>query len=741
MDQQVWSGTAGEVLDAGPNAFHATARNGALTQGATPAIAGNPGTCRYGEFDGDNDYLELPANFPNLQGSFTIAGWVRAQDLAGDQRIFADDESNSGGFAFSIGDGGAGRLRFFSRAVNPIIVDTQDAVIAADTWHFVAAVHDAVAKTRSIFVDGTFVTLSTGGTVSVYGGNWGADAGRASIGGETDGAGGEAVPQWRLRGNIDELRVYNAALGQSVLQTLMGQTRPCLMAPIGDWHLDEASWNGTAGEVKDSSANLYHGFANLATPVPGLLCNAADLASTTTGDYLKLDYRAVEGLDDFTMMAWVRGTSANVRTLMSGGRAGANDEMAFRFSNRTTFQPFLRNSSAGGTVAVPNISNNAWHHLAWTRQGTQSCLYMDGVLRGCRARSTEALDIDPNRLVVGQRQSGPATFNNGQRFDGLVDEILIFDQPLNVTHINQIRTNHLAGLNWDGTTRICGASVDHFDIDHDTAGISCLLEPLAVTAEDSSNQVVPSYTGTIVLDTQTGTGDWFLLAGNGVFSDPVAGDGLASYAFDDTDMGVAQFQLRYEQGPSPINIRVDDGMVVDDDLEGPLTFSPSGFTVTANPLPNPPPGVINDPVPAQIAGTHFLVHVTAYGQSATDPVCGVIESYTGVKPLAFWSTYDDPNAGLTAITVDGNPIAGNEAGAVNQNVAFNLGQAAVTAKYKDVGRIGINMKDSSALEPVGGIRGASNLFVVKPARFELSPIPAPRTSAAPCLCPPATHFR
>ncbi len=173
MDKTSWSGIAGEVVDQSVNDYDATAGGGATTAGASPALAGDPGTCRYGFFDGSDDYVELPAGFPNLQGSFTITAWVLADVVTGDQRILADDENNTGGFAFSLGDGDNGKLRFFSRGVNPAVVDTQNVVINTGQWHFVAAVHDASAKTHRIYVDGSFVALSTGGTSSTYTGSLG----------------------------------------------------------------------------------------------------------------------------------------------------------------------------------------------------------------------------------------------------------------------------------------------------------------------------------------------------------------------------------------------------------------------------------------------------------------------------------------------------------------------------------------------------------------------------------------
>lgn len=221
FEESSWTGSANEVVDSTGNGYNGTANNGAVTDNVTPAIPGSPGTCRYGSFDGSNDYIGV-SNFPNQSGSFTIAAWIRADRIDKDQRIFADDQNNNGGYAFSLGDNANGQLRFFSRAVSPVSLDTPT-VITANTWYHVAAVHNATAKTRQIFVNGVAVTAA-----QTYTGNWGTDNGAASIGGENNSANnGEASSNWRFDGLIDEVRVYGSALNAASLTAVMNQTRPC----------------------------------------------------------------------------------------------------------------------------------------------------------------------------------------------------------------------------------------------------------------------------------------------------------------------------------------------------------------------------------------------------------------------------------------------------------------------------------------------------------------------------------
>ena len=168
--------------------------------------------------------------FPTSPRISPCTAWIRTTNNAkSGQRIFIDDQSNTGGYGFSLGDGGTGRLRFYTRAVNPIILDTPN-VIQNNTWYFVAAVADLGAKTKSLYVynqAGTQLAYVT----QTYTGTWGTDAGAASIGGENN-ASTESGSSFRFSGNLDEVGVYKGAMSAAQLSQVMSQTRPCSGATV-----------------------------------------------------------------------------------------------------------------------------------------------------------------------------------------------------------------------------------------------------------------------------------------------------------------------------------------------------------------------------------------------------------------------------------------------------------------------------------------------------------------------------
>jgi len=255
----------------------------------------------------------------------------------------------------------------------------------------------------------------------------------------------------------------------------------------------------------------------------------------------------------------------------------------------------------------------------------------------------------------------------------------------------------------------CSVSVppivpDHFAISYSSHGIHCAAEMVSVTALNLDNTITNGYIGTIILDTQlpSSTGTWALTKGAGTFNDAINNDGKATYEFAEADNGVAIFSLYYPEGTATFNIDAYDDTIRDDDLESNITFSASGFTVTETTLSNPTPNPINQLIGTKTAGSLFNLHIAAYGTTATDPICGIIETYTGSKNLTLTTNYINPSNG-SALATAGDAIV------------FSNGQAVVSTQYKDVGKIQIAISDRDT-----SISGSSGNFVVKPASLDIA---------------------
>ncbi len=199
----VWHLQNNDFSDNSGNGYNTT--NNATTN-QSPAFI-NDGRA----LSGTNQWLEVSNTFPNITTNFSMSGWIYTTlNTKAGQRVFCDDRNDNGGYALSLGDGGTGRLRFFSRGSNPVILDGPANQIANNTWYYVTAVADITNGRKTIYVNG--VQAATGTFVNA----WGTDNGNCSIGGEPAGSPETAN---RFQGRLDEVRVANRALSADWILT------------------------------------------------------------------------------------------------------------------------------------------------------------------------------------------------------------------------------------------------------------------------------------------------------------------------------------------------------------------------------------------------------------------------------------------------------------------------------------------------------------------------------------------
>jgi len=430
MDETAWTGLVGEVAD-NIGSASGTAVNGATTSSVAPPRAGSPGTCAYGYFDGNNDYVAL-AGLPNMTTDFSITGWIRTTDNSKPgQRVLIDDESNTGGYGLSLGDGGAGRLRFYARGSSAVILDTP-AVINNNTWYFVAAVADLSNGRRYLYVYDTAGTQLA--AVNVASTGWGTDAGVASIGGETNTS---AESAFHFSGNLDEVTVYNGALSASEVAALAGQVHACPVPPtlLAAYRFEDATWNGTAGEVKDASGNNRHGIAVgsslpvLATAQPAKsgspgTCGYANFA----GGALDLPVNASTTPGDKTTVAfWMFWDGTN--GIMPIGWRVHDLWLVNGFFGFNTGNSDVYGISSAGLA-------NGWHHVAavFTNGNVvNNKLYIDGVPQVLSQKlstpNNGAAYAYPTLRVGGWQ------VDNGYRFRSRVDEVKVFNGELPMAQV------------------------------------------------------------------------------------------------------------------------------------------------------------------------------------------------------------------------------------------------------------------------------------------------------------------
>ncbi|GAA3929461.1 LamG domain-containing protein [Litoribacillus peritrichatus] len=252
FDNETWNGTVGEVSDGSGNGADATAVNGTLNLEATPAIDGTPGTCQYGGFDGQNDYLVTEDSASELQlgGDYSTAVWVQGSAVV-------DQNQWAGIYTRTNASGSANHWNLQRQDNNDVLVVYHNNASwntgisltqVSNGWHHVGITYSGTTITS--YLDGVQVSSSTFSTATVTG------TGHLNIGADRT-----QSANFVWNGLIDELFIFDQAISAEDMAALYNQTRPCTFTgscTSSDYQdtFSTASYNNSDGS-SDWSANSW----------------------------------------------------------------------------------------------------------------------------------------------------------------------------------------------------------------------------------------------------------------------------------------------------------------------------------------------------------------------------------------------------------------------------------------------------------------------------------------------------
>lgn len=248
FEEARWVDTNDEVRDSSGNGRHGRARNGATTASTSPALAGSPGTCRYGTFSGNRQGIELPAmKSYAATTALTYALWMNPSSRSGTRHIMGPlVPSGSSPSQLQIYFSNGNLVARAATAAGVVTVSTTGPTLNA--WSHVAVVFssqrlvlyvDAQAVASASFAATTLIAPQQDFMLSNRDSN--ADS---------------------FSGSLDEVRVYGSALDASGIASLRRETRACAGAASVAFrviHDRQAVWcqaETISVRVLDASGNL-----------------------------------------------------------------------------------------------------------------------------------------------------------------------------------------------------------------------------------------------------------------------------------------------------------------------------------------------------------------------------------------------------------------------------------------------------------------------------------------------------
>ncbi len=245
---------------------------------------------------------------------------------------------------------------------------------------------------------------------------------------------------------------------------------------IAEYRMDSCDWDGTSGEVIDSSGNAHHGITvGQVRTQYAKICQGALFDGN--GSYIEVADASsyLEGLSAITVMTWIKNTDdiGHDRGIFTTGTPTNNDNrLSLRYdtsgadSGHTKLLKASINTNACADnedcLQVETESNlqtkNQWQHVTMTWASNNKIkIYINGSAvnttvtgsgLGVHAGTLDGIDF----LRIGQ---GTKIGKPTPEWMGAIDEFMIFDKALNSTQITSIYKNQQQKRNWDGSSRNC----------------------------------------------------------------------------------------------------------------------------------------------------------------------------------------------------------------------------------------------------------------------------------------------
>ena len=204
---------------------------------------------------------------------------------------------------------------------------------------------------------------------------------------------------------------------------------------VGWWKFDES--NGTV--ANDSSGNNRNGSltgfdSNTTQWVQGKVGGA--LQFDGTDDYVNINgYKGILGSSPRTMVAWIKTTKVE-SSIMSWGNHNSAQKWSFPIKTDK-----LRVEAYNGSIVGTNeVTDDQWHHVGsvlptGTNNINQILFYLDGVAEP----HSEISNMVINTVASQDVRIGGLDFNS-RYFQGLIDDIRIYDRALNATEVAALYT-------------------------------------------------------------------------------------------------------------------------------------------------------------------------------------------------------------------------------------------------------------------------------------------------------------
>jgi hypothetical protein len=212
-------------------------------------------------------------------------------------------------------------------------------------------------------------------------------------------------------------------------------------------------------------------------------------------DYLSRN-TLLSGLNEVTVMAWVKSATGNSTNMVIAG-----EDIALKLWLKNGNQPAFSIStngfsqqSAGTCSSCSTINLNEWHHIAGSFSASTGLIkiYVDGVLKESKSITGSALKVSNNASGVFEIGRFSNKSSSNQYFKGDIDEVRVFNSFLTDDQIQQMVYQEIE----DNSGNVKGAIVPKNIVDTVTSNPVSWANLLAYyPMTDIKNSMILDYSG------------------------------------------------------------------------------------------------------------------------------------------------------------------------------------------------------------------------------------------------------
>ncbi len=359
------------------------------------------------QFDGINDYVNVPANTQFDSGEQTVELWFYVNDLStrGQGLIGKDISGGNNWILYRNSGDSAGSLYWLIYYTNTI----------GDTSYVITD----ISPPLSVWTHTAFVFNSTGYWKSYRNGtllNSGQAASFSSWKKTTTALRTGSISGYVFAGNVDEVRIYNRSLSQEEIQADM-QSSTSIARTVASYSFEESY----------QYANDTHIW------VKGKYVEALNFDGID--DYVNVSDNPSLRLTVFTIEMWLKsnldvGSKTSQAIGMPAESYGDNYVFSWGHSDPNYQKSWAFRDTMGswhGCIYKTALQKDVWYHLVTTYDGNILKIYLNGNLDN----STQLSGITPETTSLGNLHMS----RSNVPFNGTIDEVRIYNRALSAEEI------------------------------------------------------------------------------------------------------------------------------------------------------------------------------------------------------------------------------------------------------------------------------------------------------------------